>query len=594
MALGLPCHNGNNAVIRKFIHQLAVQGDPVRLFCHGTDVILSAAQSGQVELVALVGQLSNALHIHRLKGADGRRHFQAVQILAVIGKSCLGLGGLGAGMVLRGLFQVVAGKDRRFKVPAVVQHLDVVFGTIQHRGGHAGQLGGHNGTLRRIVISKHKAVGAKAELCGDGFQVLIFRIPVGLDADKIIRVQHAVRVVQAGQGVGFVIFGIHRQHHADGLQGFAVALEFSVHLAFRHLGANGNAVHTVIAHNAAPESVIQIQHQGFFVAAIQGFDDVCHAVCQRRNRIQAHGVLVHMPEERIPPGSQAVICAEIVNIIDIKILMRGGIGVKALVQAAEIVGTAMRVPDIAVAHQAVVGAVKVILDDGAVEFGFQRLPHLLKAAVLGIQHGVNFRLRGGRCGEIDDVAPVGVDINDIGVEPIQLRRAEHGVLPILAILALVELRLNAVLQQKQAQLVCHLIGGGTAQDGDALLQRVRVLGQQFLAQAALFAQQRFGIQRVVKTIHIGASLQIIFRAYSFCRASSSVMAIWSGQLVGLEPHRVPFMRSMASSAFMPFSSWQMPFRLPLQPPSTSTDSMVWSGFSSTLVITEQVPLLRRS
>ena len=178
--------------------------------------------------------------------------------------------------------------------------------------------------------------------------------------------------------------------------------------------------------------------------------------------------------------------------------MRGGIGVKALVQAAEIVGTAMRVPDIAVAHQAVVGAVKVILDDGAVEFGFQRLPHLLKAAVLGIQHGVNFRLRGGRCGEIDDVAPVGVDINDIGVEPIQLRRAEHGILPILAILALVELRLNAVLQQKQAQLVCHLIGGGTAQDGDAFLQRVRVLGQQFLAQAALFAQQRFGIQRVVK------------------------------------------------------------------------------------------------
>ena len=42
-------------------------------------------------------------------------------------------------------------------------------------------------------------------------------------------------------GIGFVIFGIHRQHHADGLQGFAVALELSVHLAFRHFGANGNA-----------------------------------------------------------------------------------------------------------------------------------------------------------------------------------------------------------------------------------------------------------------------------------------------------------------------------------------------------------------
>ena len=64
-----------------------------------------------------------------------------------------------------------------------------------------------------------------------------------------------------------------------------------------------------------------------------------------------------------------------------------------------------------------------------------------------------------------------------GVEPIQLRRAEHGVLPMIAILALVELRLNAVLQQKQAQLVCHLIGGGTTQDGDALFAAGAGLGQ---------------------------------------------------------------------------------------------------------------------
>ena len=35
-------------------------------------------------------------------------------------------------------------------------------------------------------------------------------------------------------------------------------------------------------------------------------------------------------KETAPPGSQAVICAEIVNIIDIKILMRGGIGVKEM------------------------------------------------------------------------------------------------------------------------------------------------------------------------------------------------------------------------------------------------------------------------
>ena len=35
----------------------------------------------------------------------------------------------------------------------------------------------------------------------------------------------------------------------------------------------------------------------------------------------------------------------------------------------------------------------------------------------------------------------------------------------------------------------------------------------------------------------------------------------------------------------------MPFRLPLQPPITSMDSMVWSGASSILVMREQVPWL---
>src|SRR5699024_7904615 len=53
------------------------------------------------------------------------------------------------------------------------------------------------------------------------------------------------------------------------------------------------------------------------------------------------------------------------------------------------------------------------------------------------------------------------------------------------------------------------------------------------------------------------------------------------------------MRAIASSAFMPASSWQLPFRLPLQPPSTSTFRMVWSGSSSTRVCAEQVPWFLR-
>ena len=75
------------------------------------------------------------------------------------------------------------------------------------------------------------------------------------------------------------------------------------------------------------------------------------------------------------------------------------------------------------------------------------------------------------------------------------------------------------------------------------------------------------------------------------RAFFRFLAIWSGQLVGLGPQVTPSIRAMASSAFMPLSRLAMPFRLPLQPPITSMDWMVWSGASSILVMREQVPWL---
>ena len=61
-----------------------------------------------------------------------------------------------------------------------------------------------------------------------------------------------------------------------------------------------------------------------------------------------------------------------------------------------------------------------------------------------------------------------VDIDNIRVELVQLRRAEHGILPVLGVFTLVKFRLDAVLQQKQPQLVGHLIGGRAAEDGDFL------------------------------------------------------------------------------------------------------------------------------
>ena len=500
-SLLLPRHNGDNAVVAELIHQLAAQAQIIGVLCHGADVLLGAAQRGQIELVGLVGQLGNALDVQRRKALDRCDHLQAVQIFAVVGKGCLRLGALGILVVQLGFFEVLLRQGSHLKIPAVIQRLDVVFGTVHGRHGSAGNLRGNNGALGRVVIGKDKAVGAKAQLGRHRQQVAILRFPVGFDANKIIGAQYAVRVIQPGEGVGFLVFGVHCQNHADGFQRLAVALEFGIDLPFGYFGTDGKTVHAVVAHNAAPQGVVQVQHQRLFVAPVNRFYNVGNAVGKRGNGIQTQGVLVHMPEKRIAPSGQTVIGGEVVDIIDIEILVRGGIGVEPLVQPADKVGAPVDVPDVAVAHQPIVGAVKVVLDHRAAELLRQRLPHGFKMGVLRIQHRVDVGGAVGGGGQVGQVAPCGVDVDDIRVKRIQLRAAEHGILPILPVFALIKLCFNAVLQQEKTQLVGNLVGGGAAQNGNFFVQRMGVLRQQLAAQAALFAQQGFGIQGIVEAIH---------------------------------------------------------------------------------------------
>lgn len=156
-------------------------------------------------------------------------------------------------------------------------------------------------------------------------------------------------MVQARQRVGLVVFGVDSQDNADGFQRLAVALELGVDLAFGHFGADGKAVHAVVADDAAPERIVQVEHKRFFVATVQGLDDIGHAVGQRRDSVQAHGIFVHMPEEGVAPGGQAVVRGKIVDIVDIEMFMRCGVGVEFLVQTADEIRAAVGIPDIAVA-----------------------------------------------------------------------------------------------------------------------------------------------------------------------------------------------------------------------------------------------------
>lgn len=75
---------------------------------------------------------------------------------------------------------------------------------------------------------------------------------------------------------------------------------------------------------------------------------------------------------------------------------------------------------------------------------------------------------------------------------------------------------------------------------------------------------------------------------AFFSASVNALASWSGQEVGFPPQEMPCIRSMASVAFMPTTSREMPCKLPLHPPSTFTSLMTPSS-SSTVMRREQTP-----
>lgn len=79
----------------------------------------------------------------------------------------------------------------------------------------------------------------------------------------------------------------------------------------------------------------------------------------------------------------------------------------------------------------------------------------------------------------------------------------------------------------------------------------------------------------------------------FCNflISSNAQQSWSGQLVPLLPHCVPLSRAITSSACMPFTSFPIPFRLPLQPPINDTFSMMLSSLTVRSIIRLHVPFV---
>ena len=128
-----------------------------------------------------------------------------------------------------------------------------------------------------------------------------------------------------------VIFRADRQHDAETFKLLYVGLKLVVGLRNAGLLADLDAVYAVVAHNAAPQGVIEVKGKRLFILAENRLDNVRNTERKGRDRLKAHGVFVHVPEQRVRPFFQAVIGRNKVEVVNIKAFIFACVGVKRFV-----------------------------------------------------------------------------------------------------------------------------------------------------------------------------------------------------------------------------------------------------------------------
>ena len=297
---------------------------------------------------------------------------------------------------------------------------------------------------------------------------------------------------EAGLRVLGLVLGNDVEEDARLAEVLQVLLELRVALPDRGLRAEFEVLGAVVAHHAAPERVVEVEREGLLVFAEKGLHDVRDVERDGRQRLPAHRVLVEAPVRLVVPAREAEVGRLPADVVDGESVVRARVFGKGGVEAAHEVHAPAEVRAVEVAEQAVRQIVEVVLDDRAVELLRDLLPRRapFRDRLLHARLG---RLRAKR-GPVADVAHARVDEDDVGTERVQRGIAEHGVLPPLVVLALVERRADAVVEEEELQERDDVVRGRAAEDGDALLQEAGTL-QQRAPERGTLARERLAVKR---------------------------------------------------------------------------------------------------
>ena len=452
-------------MVTEFVPQGEIDGHIVGIGGDGADLLLGIAHGPQVKLVGPLGQLGDAGEVEAVEGLCFGDHFQTLQICIVVGALALQADPLSLRPVLLRTDPVLLGEGNGLKQVQAPQIVHIFLGILrQLRHCNIGDQIADNGTLKGIVIQKYQRIHADIQHGLDVADVAGLVLPVGHEHGDVLQLEDHFRVVQEGFfGSGFIVFGADAKDDAPVFQFLQPQLEGREGVAQTQL-ADLDAVDAVVAHNTAPERVIQIQHDAFFKAAGSGQHRIGDLLGNMGQNVGAEGHFCDAVHFGIPHGGFTQTALETVDVHKEHVFVFRAAFRKQVIQLSQLEGKAVGSFAAEITEHPVVPGGEIELQYTGAHVGIDPLPHGHHTAAHGLGKLFPCFRREGAEAFIQLIGAVGQNAI-VGSKGVKLRAGIHGLCIDLVVVGIQHLVADAGFIAPAPQGDGDVLGGAVAHDG---------------------------------------------------------------------------------------------------------------------------------